>query len=150
MEAARPAGANDLERCRELLGEALRANRGRRGAGLLLAGADATRLVERWHAAPKSTLLVGTYDEAVVGLAAGTIGRVGERLVGRVECCYVEPEARTVGIGAALIEGLLTWFTERGCSDVDALALPGDRSTKQLLEGAGFKARLLILHRPLR
>ena len=37
----------------------------------------------------------------------------------------------------------------RGCSDIDALALPGDRSSKQRLEAAGFVARLLTLNRRL-
>jgi hypothetical protein len=32
---------------------------------------------------------------------------------------------------------------------VDALALPGDRTTKQRLEGSGFTARLLTLSRRL-
>jgi len=152
VEAARPAEASDLDRCHELLAQALTANRTRRGAALLISavGTDPAILLERWQAGPHARLLVGTYDDAVVGLAAGMLERIGARLVGRVECCYVEPDARAVGVGGALIEGLIGWFAGVGCTDVDALALPGDRSTKQLLEAAGFKARLLVLHRPLR
>jgi GNAT superfamily N-acetyltransferase len=71
------------------------------------------------------------------------------RKVGRVEWCYVEKEARGIGIGTALLEGLITWMVEQSCTDVDALAVPGDRLTKQLLEAAGLKARLLVLHRKL-
>ncbi len=151
MEAVRRAGQEDLERCRELLGDALDAGRGQRGADLLIGGpgTDPPDLVSRWCQDNYSILLVGTYDEVVVGLAAGTLSTLGERRVGRVECCYVEPEARAVGVGGALVDGLVAWFAERGCSDVDALALPGDRSSKQLLESAGFKARLLVLHRSL-
>ena len=47
------------------------------------------------------------------------------------------------------MEAAVEWCTARGCTDVDALALPGDRSTKQRLEAAGFTARLLTLSRRL-
>jgi hypothetical protein len=44
---------------------------------------------------------------------------------------------------------MVTWCQGRGCVDIDALALPGDRSSKQRLEAAGFVARLLTLSRRL-
>jgi hypothetical protein len=47
------------------------------------------------------------------------------------------------------MEAAVAWCTAEGCCDIDALALPGDRSTKQRLEAAGFTARLLILNRRL-
>jgi GNAT superfamily N-acetyltransferase len=61
----------------------------------------------------------------------------------------VETGARGVGVGTALMDAAVAWCTERGCSGVDALALPGDRTTKQRLEAAGFSARLLTLSRRL-
>jgi hypothetical protein len=48
------------------------------------------------------------------------------------------------------MEAAVAWCVERQCLDIDALALPGDRSTKQRLEAAGFTARLLTLNRRLR
>jgi GNAT superfamily N-acetyltransferase len=126
-------------------------------------------------AATTSALFCAVIDDAVMGIAAGRIG-AGERVsgdarsasgeppsasgggsapappagaVGRIECVYVEPGARGIGLGSALIAALSRWFADRGCSDVDALSLPGDRTTKQLLELNGFKTRLLVLHRPL-
>jgi hypothetical protein len=48
-----------------------------------------------------------------------------------------------------MVGSLVDWFAAHGCTDVDAVALPGDRSSKQLLESSGFKARLLVLHRSL-
>jgi hypothetical protein len=47
------------------------------------------------------------------------------------------------------MEAAVEWCGTWGCTDVDALALPGDRSTKQRLEAAGFTARLLTLSRRL-
>lgn len=155
MEAVRRAEAGDLDRCRELLADAFDAVQGHRGAALLLADRAAPEtglagsLVERWDADPETEVLVGTFSDAVVGIAVGTLTRLGERRVGRIECFYVEPDARAVGVGQAMVGSLVEWFAAQGCTDVDAVALPGDRSSKQLLESSGFKARLLVLHRSL-
>lgn len=142
----RPATADDLHECAALLARARDELADRRGGALLLSAGRAD--VAEWlDGGPGRTLLVGEYEGATVGLAAG---RVGERRLGTVDCCYVRPEARRVGVGGALVDALMAWFREAGCSGVDALALPGDRDTKQLYESAGFTARLLVLHHPLR
>jgi GNAT superfamily N-acetyltransferase len=70
-------------------------------------------------------------------------------MTGLIECCYVETAARGVGVGTALMDAAVAWCAEKGCDAVDALALPGDRTTKQRLEGSGFTARLLTLSRRL-
>lgn len=94
-------------------------------------------------------LFVGEFEGAVVGvLAVGAHDHDGEGR-GRVECCYVEEDARGVGVGTALMEAAVEWCAAAGCTEVDALALPGDRATKQCLEAAGFTARLLTLSRRL-
>lgn len=154
MEAVRRAEAGDLDRCRELLADAIEAMQDQRGAALLLAERAEPEtgpgsVVERWDADPETEVLVGTFSDAVVGIAVGTLTRLGERRVGRIECFYVEPDARAVGVGQAMVGSLVDWFAAHGCTDVDAVALPGDRSSKQLLESSGFKARLLVLHRSL-
>jgi ribosomal protein S18 acetylase RimI-like enzyme len=153
VEGVRRAEAADLERCRELVTEALAATQGQRGAALLLAGASpvglASTLVDHWALNDETATVVGTFNDVIVGVAAGTVSESGPRTLGRIECFYVEPDARAVGVGQAMVDALLEYFSARGCSDVDAMALPGDRSSKQLLESSGFKARLLILHRPL-
>ncbi|HEY3942314.1 MAG TPA: GNAT family N-acetyltransferase [Acidimicrobiales bacterium] len=161
MEAIRPATEGDLARCAELVSWAIETSTPKRGGGELarlgiLAGTavpddvgSPSALVARWSADAEdelAVLLVGTIDGVVVGVAAGTRDPSAGRS-GRIECCYVEPEAREVGVGGHLVEALMSWFGSHDCSDVDALALPGDRSTKQLLEASGFKTRLLVLHR---
>jgi GNAT superfamily N-acetyltransferase len=146
VEHVRVAGAGDLARCAELLAQGLAEIRDRRGGELLTTDADAAALVAEWSGGEDRQLLVGLFGGETVGLAAGDVRRV-PAVTGRVQCCYVEPPARGVGVGSALLESLLGWFDRRGCAGVDAAALPGDRSTKQLYESAGFKARLLVLHR---
>jgi GNAT superfamily N-acetyltransferase len=146
VERVRRATADDLDECAALLSRARDELAGKRGAEQLLSVARAD-VAEWWDAGPDRVLLVGEFEDATVGFAAG---RVGERRVGTVDCCYVVPEARRVGVGGALMAHLMQWFGDAGCSEVDAVALPGDRETKQLYESAGFTARLLILHRRLR
>ena len=64
---------------------------------------------------------------------------MGEASLGIIDACYVEPEARGVGVGRALIDSLVAWFTASGCRGVDVTALPGDRETKNFLEGLGVQ-----------
>ena len=94
--------------------------------------------------------MVGEYEGAVVGLLAVTTAQ-GPRgdANGLIECCYVETAARGVGVGTTLMDAAVDWCSEQGCDAVDALALPGDRTTKQRLEASGFTARLLTLSRRL-
>jgi GNAT superfamily N-acetyltransferase len=64
-----------------------------------------------------------------------------------IEEIYVQPEARAVGVGELLVERLVAFCVEAGCSGVDAAALPGHRQAKNFFERAGFTARLLVMHR---
>ena len=153
METTRPARAADQAACRELLRQALAHARSSRGGPALAGERTPEQLLDRWagDGSLEAALWVGEFHLAVVGLAAATVsvrpGSVGRS--GRIECCYVEAEGRGVGVGTALMASLVAWCGEQGCLDVDALALPGDRLSKQRLEAAGFTARLLVLNRRL-
>jgi len=157
VETARIATRDDAERCGELCREALNGLhevRGgalftRRESGLLAKALLRPGGLDRLLADDRRRVLVGAVDEIVVGLAAGRIDDVGETTLGVVDACYVEPGARCVGVGRVLLDDLVAWFEASGCRGVDVTALPGDRATKNFLEAAGFKARLLTLHRPL-
>jgi GNAT superfamily N-acetyltransferase len=151
MEAARPARAEDRQACTRLLAQALVGGAAMRGGAALIGDATPVTLLERWtRSADTAHLLVGEYDQVVVGLLAVTVSQpVAARHAGLIECCYVEAGARGVGVGTALVEAAVAWCAAQRCGEVDALALPGDRTTKQRLEGAGFSARLLTLSRGL-
>ncbi len=151
MEQARPARAEDRQACTRLLSQALTAAESMRGGAALVGDATTVMLLERWtQPGEAARLMVGEFEGVVVGLlaATATVGP-GDLTNGLIECCYVETAARGVGVGTALMEAAVAWCTERGCAGVDALALPGDRTTKQRLEAAGFTARLLTLSRRL-
>lgn len=99
---------------------------------------------------PDQDLWLGLIDEAAVGyaVARAEILRTGE-ILGIVSDLWVEPAAREVGVGEALINEIIGWCKERGCIGIDSLALPGNRATKNFFETFGFKARLLTVHHPL-
>lgn len=154
MESARPATTADLARVVELA-HAMRVELGEERGGPLWATREArpepidpayAALVDRDDAA----VLVGTYDDVVVGFGAAHVEvlRDGSRL-GVVDEIYVEPEARAVGVGETLVQRLVEFCRAAGCAGVDATALPGDREAKNFFERAGFSARLLVMHKSL-
>jgi GNAT superfamily N-acetyltransferase len=151
MELARQATEADRAACRALVGDALSAASAMRGGPTLVSAATPDSLVTRWADPVDGCLLVGEYEGAVVGMLGATVAPARAMRAARalVECCYVETLARGVGVGSALMASAVEWAASRGCEEVDALALPGDRSTKQRLEAAGFTARLLTLSRRL-
>jgi GNAT superfamily N-acetyltransferase len=149
MELARLAEADDRVACVRLLDLALDGARAMRGGPALLGEESTETLLERWSR-PRASLFVGEYEGAVVGLLGVSLtDPVAGRAGGLIECCYVETDARGVGVGSSLMEAAVAWGRVQGCTDIDALALPGDRQTKQRLEASGFTARLLTLSRRL-
>jgi GNAT superfamily N-acetyltransferase len=161
VEAVREATSGDAGRLVELTGELLDAVTSQRGGSFLVEpviGGDGTgdyrgaldgQLRARMED-PATVVLVGTVDEAVVGFALGRIeDRGGHGRQGLLDACYVEPMARGVGVGRLLLDTVLAWLEGQGCLGVDGTALPGDREAKNFFEAAGFKARMLTMHRPL-
>ena len=106
--------------------------------------------LEASMASPDEEIWVGTLDNAILSYARAKIEvlRTGEYL-GLVTDIYVTPEARSVGLGEALINVIIAWCSERKCVGIDSMALPGNRETKNFFETFGFKARLLTVHRSL-
>jgi len=140
------------------------------------AGAPAVVVARRLGAlvaSPDALLLGGWYAGALVGVALAERVRAGSRepgsssraggsgpsgewrpsgesgQSGRIGLLYVEPPARGVGVGEALLVAALRWCADNGCADADVAALPGDRATKALLERHGFRARVIVMSRLL-
>jgi GNAT superfamily N-acetyltransferase len=153
MEAARPARATELPRLAELVAAAAAEAAAYRGGELLTGGVDREDpqslrdWLEGYRATPERHLLAGTLDECVVGVAALQARRAPP--LGSFDVLYVEPGARGVGLGAALMKSGAGWLRRAGCTAVDVVSLPGARHTKQFLEGAGLVARLIVMHRAL-
>lgn len=156
MESARLATETDVEVFVDIGVEHAQSIDGDRGADLLLRlnwPPDRDQYRSELEAAidnDQTVVVAGTYDDVVFGLATmefldlndgSVLGRLGDFLV-------AEP-ARGVGIGEAMMNLLLEKANERGCIGIDAMALPGDRETKNFFESFGLKARKLTVHRSL-
>ena len=131
---ATPEDRAQVDRLRHLAEEEVRSGRG--GAALLAE-----------HVVPDGALvLVGTIGPVVVGQLTLELVPAGPS---RVAELYVEPEARGVGVGAALVALALERCRTAGSTSVDAEALPGDRATKNFFEAYGFVTRRLTVRRDL-
>ena len=95
-------------------------------------------------------MLVGEIDGAVVGYARARLDRLSTGdLHADLTDLYVEPDAREVGVGEALLDAVIGWATAQGCTGIDSVALPGMRDTKNFFESAGMVARAIVVHRKL-
>jgi GNAT superfamily N-acetyltransferase len=152
--SARSAGTADLDAVVTLAAAAADEKHGQKGGGVWwrrerrqgdLQEAFAVLLAARDH-----EVAVGILDGAVVGYGVVRRERLtdGGRL-GVIDDLFVEPDARSVGLGEVLMNHLLGWCRAEGCFGVDSLALPGDRSTKNFFESFGLVARAIVVHRPL-
>lgn len=157
MEGVRPATESDVDRILELA-RAMRAEfTSMRGGPMWVLNEKgrASNISDLLHvmaqmADGQSRVSLGTIDGAAMGFAIGVIDTLDDgSLLGVVTDLFVEEQAREVGIGEAMLDDMTTFFAEHGCVGIDAIALPGDRSTKNFFEEQGFKARLLRMHRKL-
>ena len=154
MEGARPALADDLPILASLAEEAVAEQVEHRGGAIwsqretraLPALSTLADAIED----PDQLVVAGTIDDVVVGYGVVRLDRLRTgRTLGVVTDLYVEPEARAVGVGEAMIEIVLDWCRRHHCQGVDALARPGNRDTKNFFETFGFTARAIVVHRSL-
>lgn len=154
MEGCRDAQAADLARIAELA-RSLRDEIAPIRGGVLWANREALAepLEEAYRALlddPDARVVMGTIDGAAIGFGVGEIQRLhDDRRLGVIRDLYVEPDARGIGVGEAMVEALLEFFVSRNCVGADAWALPGHRMTKNFFEGHHFVSRGIVVHRPL-
>ena len=99
---------------------------------------------------PDALVLVGTFDDVVVGYGIVQLERLRDgTTLAVVDGLYVEPAARGVGVGEAVMDAVVAWSEEKGCRGIDGFALPGDRETKNFFERFGLTARAILVHRSL-
>ena len=156
MEGARAARANDATVVAALARQAiaeLTTNRG--GSVWRRREAHAEPLEDLMAASvaqtdPSAYAVVGTVDETVIGYGMVHVERLHDgALLAVVTDLYVDPEARGIGIGEAMMDLLVERARSVGAVGIDALALPGDRHTKNFFETFGLTARAIVVHRSL-
>ena len=98
---------------------------------------------------PDTLVVVGLIDDTPVGYGVVSIEALhdGQRLA-VVSDLYVLPDARGIGVGEAMMDLLVERGQSAGAVGIDAMALPGDRQTKNFFETFGLKARAIVVHRP--
>ena len=151
---ARPAARADLPRLVELVEAAIAELRPSRG-GELLARREARADVSveglaHFVDGDEAAAYVGTIDDVPVGLATVRVEvlRDGGRLA-VVDELFVEPEARGVGVGEALMDAVVEFARLKRCIGVDAVVLPGNREAKNFFESFGLTARAIVVHRSI-
>ena len=96
---------------------------------------------------PAACVVVGTIDGVVVGFGVASVEVLADGgKLGVVAELFVDGEARAVGVGEAMLEGLVAFCRREGCVGVDAFALPGHRAAKNFFEESGFTARAILMH----
>ncbi|NLD78560.1 MAG: GNAT family N-acetyltransferase [Acidimicrobiales bacterium] len=156
MESARRAEAADLTEVVALAREGqaeLRLNRG----GAIWSVREARRepidddLMGALAGEPGRFIVVGLIDATIVGFGAMHLETLHDHdVLAVVTDLYVVKEARGVGVGEAMMDLLLDHAGDAGAVGIDALALPGDRATKNFFERFGLTARAILVHRSLR
>jgi GNAT superfamily N-acetyltransferase len=156
VETARRAAESDVPALADLWRTAAAAARAARGGAALLAELPALDAVDdvlrSGLDAPDRVVVAGSFDDAVVGIATARVHRpvsAPHRPLAVVEVLYVDPEARGVGVGEAMMDVVLRWGEKAGCHGIDAPALPGARDAKAFFETMGMVTRALIMHRPI-
>ncbi len=156
--SVRRASSRDLPRLVELhraADAALQEQRGgshlgaERGRGSIAEDVEASLTEEL--TGQQSQILLGCVGEAIVGHAVlrfppAVAGTVESRSVAELRELFVDPRARQIGVGSALLEAARDEAASRGCTGIDSVALPGDRATKNFFEDHGMVARAIVVH----
>lgn len=151
MEHARPADADDIaeiERLAQLLVDELEPTRGgsiwaRRERREAPYAATYTALLERDDA----LVVVGTVHDVVVGFGVVLLETLRDGgVLGVITDLFVDPGARSVGVGEAMVGAIVGFCSDHDCVGIDALVLPGHRAAKNFFEESGFTARALVMH----
>jgi ribosomal protein S18 acetylase RimI-like enzyme len=96
-------------------------------------------------------VVAGTVEGHVVGYGTVRVEPLRDgTLLGVIDDLFVLPDARGIGVGEAMANQLIGFCEERGCAGIDAVALPGNRATKNFFETFGLVARAIVVHRSLR
>ena len=154
MEHSRVASIDDVTRLVELARSA-RLELGPMRGGVLWETRDAVGeplevVFSAWISGSDALVVAGCIDDVIIGIGVVEIEPLRDgSLLGVIRELFVEEGARGVGVGEAMTNDLVRYCVERGCTGVDAHALPGHRATKNFFEDQGFTARALTMHTAL-
>jgi GNAT superfamily N-acetyltransferase len=92
-------------------------------------------------------VVVGMVHDVVVGFGVVLLEALHDGgVLGIITDLFVHPEARSIGVGEAMVEQIVAFCSDHDCVGIDALVLPGHRAAKNFFEESGFTARALVMH----
>jgi 8-oxo-dGTP diphosphatase len=147
VESVRRASAADRQRLDDLWRQADEEISPHRGGALLVRGTGAPPDLPT---GADRLVALGYLDAVPLGfVSAHVAGSQSAPSLAVVDAIFVQPEARGIGLGEALVDEVVAWAASQGCEGIDIPALPGNRQAKAFCEDNGFVARLLTMHRSL-
>ena len=147
--AARHAAVDDLDVLLRLA-ELSRADRLNERGGAVLERLDPRPPIEPVRLVDSQVLLaIGLYDDVALGYAHAAVCAVDGARIVRMYDVFVEPEARSVGVGEALLEFVFDWARQQHAIAIDSIVLPGNREGKNFFERFGLVARAIHVYRAL-
>lgn len=155
MEHARRAGPDDVAAIVALARQAVAELRPNRGGSVWWRREAHREPIEQVITAaveedPTRTAVVGTVDDVVVGYALMRAETLHDGAVlATISDLFVDPEARGIGVGEAMMDILEEDARALGAIGLDGIVLPGDRASKNFFETFGLTARAIIVHRSL-
>lgn len=153
--SARLAAVDDLALLADLTTHAWAEQIDARGGAMLFATAERTGTsLDRASSAmdhARMTVWLGCIDDVAVGYAAVRLDRLpADEYLAVIEDIFVLPDARAIGVGEAMADAVTNFARENNCVGIDAVALPGNRATKNFFETLGLTARAIVVHKSLR
>ena len=147
--AARHAAVEDLALVGQLV-ELARLDRLNERGGVVLERLDPRPVVDHARITHDRVLLaLGLYADVAFGFAHAEVIDVDDASTVHLYDIFVEPEARGVGIGEALLEMVFEWARTKGAGAIDSVVLPGNREGKNFFERFGLVARAIHVYRAL-
>ena len=143
----RPATAADIEALNRLQDIARFGLTDARGGALRLRECPVITDWSQLFTDGLTRVLVGTLLDVVLGYMVLLIRPDIDR--GVITHAFVEEGARELGLGDTMVEHAIAHVIEAQLSGIEAVALPGDRETKNLFERAGLTARKITVYKSL-
>lgn len=116
-----------------------------RGGELLLdhdfEGIDASDRVATALSADDEMVVVGRIDQVIVGYALVRQVSKGTVRVAHIDELLVHPQARAVGVAAAMLQLAVEWARINDCTAIESQVLPGNRDAKNFFERVGMVTR---------
>jgi GNAT superfamily N-acetyltransferase len=147
--AARPAAVDELELVRELVRQSQTERLTERG-GAVLEQLEPRPPIDNARLSDDTVLIaLGLYDGVPFGFAHAALATIDGTRIVHLHDLFVEPAARGVGVGEALLDFVIEWARTHDARGIDSLVLPGNREGKNFFERFGLVARAIHVYREL-